>query len=254
MFRYSWVPCGFALLIVFATAAPAGASTAVGAPVRVSPTTCNPAGTSTWVLGGQGRIYELPGTFRVRDNGTRWLTPPAVYGCLFASGHPWRLNLRQSPWSPEEPTYRGVRVPPGLSPEATVLNSPWVAYRETFLGVDTGTLFVAARNLRNGKISRCFVGGFAALWFPLSIVQIVVQHSGVFAWSTEGKLGSGKRREIGACDPSGTRVTLDAGPGIDPDSLELRGSSITWTDAGTSRSYEPQRGRSGRPSRPGDLP
>jgi hypothetical protein len=115
-----------------------------------------------------------------------------------------------------------------------VLNAPWVAYSETFLGIDTGFVFVAARNLRDGGTSRCFAGGFAVPRIRFSVVKIVIQHNGDFVWSSKGV-----SREIVACDPSGTRTMLDRGSGIDPESLELRGSYIAWTNAGVRRFHGP---------------
>lgn len=191
------------------------------------------------MLGGQGRIYELPGVLRVRADGTRWRTPPAVYGCLFASEHPWRLNLPQSAQPPGSSIFQGAVVSPGLAPETTVLNAPWVAYRESFIAVDTGTLFVAATNLRSGDTNRCFAGAFNNS-VRFSVIKVAVRRNGDFAWSSEERGFRGGVHEIATCDPSGTKTTLDSGPGVDLGSLALRGSAIIWRDSGGRRSYRPR--------------
>ena len=42
-------------------------------------------------------------------------------------------------------------------------------------------------------------------------------------------------RQVTACTPTGGQL-LDKGEGIEPQSLELHGSTLIWTDAGETRS------------------
>lgn len=242
MFGYSAGFRACALLFaVVVVAAPAGAGTGVGVPVRVSPTTCNPSDSSTWALGGQGRLYELPGAIQVRANGTRFQDPPAIYGCLFAFGRPWRLNLPQSGQPPWNASFNSSRWKerPGLSPDTTVLNAPWTAYLETFIAVDTGTTFIAATNLDSGKTRRCFLTTIAALRYSSTVHRIVVTRNGIVAWSREGHAsrglgdpGRGANREIGMCDGEEEGATIDAGNDIDLASLRQQRDRAAGSAAG----------------------
>lgn len=232
------VVAGAATLFV-GPAESAGYISEVGSSRQLFPRDCSPGDGFTWLLGSTGRIFEIPGTPRRRTPNGSLLPPyPAkIDGCLFSVGHPWRLNSRQVPWAPEMFSGIGPLQRPVIDPTTVVLNSPWVAYLETFIFVDTGTTFVAERNLRSGETSRCFASGIAAVNYRSKVNKIIVDGAGHLAWSREGRAGAVVDREVASCSLNGVKTVLDTSPNINWNSLEMHDSTLVWTDSGTNRSY-----------------
>lgn len=146
-------------------------------------------------------------------------------GCV-PDSKPRRLNrLRQ-----------GDGRVPWMYPETMALHAPWAAYLENFVFVDVGELEVGVTNLRTGRSRQCFVSKWASAgWGWLSMSGLVVNGSGSAAWIGVHEERSGLVREVVAC--AGDVVErLDSGPGIALDSLHLRGSVLSWTNAGSPHS------------------
>ncbi len=116
------------------------------------------------------------------------------------------------------------------------MHGPWVAYLENFIEVDIGDLEVGIENLRTGRSRQCYLSRWgAAAWGWFLMKELVVSGSGSAAWIGVHEERSGRVREVASCE--GTVVTrLDSGPGIALNSLHLRGSILSWTDAGSRRS------------------
>jgi hypothetical protein len=200
--------------------------------------TCGPATGKTLVAGRQARIYSLPGP-----------EPPEtehIIGCLVATGQSQILN---SAVRAKTAPVRGRR--PSVETEAISLHAPWVAYAESFHGIDTGQLLVTALNLRSGAAAYCPVGGWQAPHRRVSVTGVALKRNGSVAWIGAGSAHEPDGREaepisgslvygplepeIVACDTTGEHV-LDSGEGIDLNSLALRSSILTWTNAGATRS------------------
>ncbi len=169
----------------------------------------------------RARVFELPVEGRGRDAQT--------YGCLFSTRHWWRLDT-PSPWS-------------HLDPETLVLRAPWVAYSIASVGIDVGRSGISVRNLRTGAETQ----SYAAVTMPAKPVpesfttaaKIVLQTDGDVAWvGREISIGSQiPRLQVELGDSAGLSV-LDEGPGIDPNSLSLSGSMLSWSNAGVTHEAE----------------
>jgi len=124
------------------------------------------------------------------------------------------------------------------------LQTPWAAaavIRST--GLDTYSVAISARNLRNGKTVKCMVGGGDDPSNGVVVKSLVVRQTGSMAWA-----GTRWGNEVGGSTAFGARVTavstciankgqvLDAGNGIDPATLALHGSGLTWMDSGVAHS------------------
>jgi len=116
------------------------------------------------------------------------------------------------------------------------MQGAWVAYLENFIEVDVGDLEVGVMNLRTGRLRQCYLSRWAAAgWGWFSMKELVVGGSGSAAWIGVHEERSGRVREVAVCE--GTAVSrLDSGPGIALNSLRLRGTVLTWTNAGSGRS------------------
>jgi hypothetical protein len=93
---------------------------------------------------------------------------------------------------------------------------------------------VIVRNLRTGRILHKVPTGPSS---PHSVGRgplgaLVVKRDGAVAW-TSGAGDATSKHEIHAIDRTGTRL-LASGLGIDPLSLKLKGSTISWTQNGQS--------------------
>jgi hypothetical protein len=205
--------------VVVALAAPVlvgvfllGLSTAVGAGVS----SCGSTNGRTMAAGRHARIYTLPGS----HGQTR------TYGCLFSTGRSWSLS----------PKSRFTH----LDPETLVLRAPWVAYSETTSAVDNAVAAVFVRNLRTGLITQSYpaVTEVSGPENFSSVARIALKRNGSVGWvGEENSITAGglvlRQVEIG--DSRGF-LLAGQGAGIDPESLQLHGSTLNWTDSGTARS------------------
>jgi hypothetical protein len=177
---------------------------------------CGPAQGRTLATGRRARIYALPGS----------LGQTRTYGCLFSTGRSWSLS----------PKSRFTH----LNPETVVLRAPWVAYSETTIAVDNAAAAIFVRNLRTGHLAQSHpaVTEVSGPENHSSVTQIALTGYGAVAWiGEESSISAGglvlRQVEIG--DSAGFSVA-DQGAGIDPQSLELHGSTLSWTNSGTAHS------------------
>jgi hypothetical protein len=192
---------------------------AAGAGAHRPPQGCGPASAVTLRRDKMARVYELSAEGPSRGQPT--------YGCLFSTRHSWRLDL------PGRWTF--------LNPQTVVLRAPWVAYAITSNGVDGSGSGISVKNLRTGAVTQ----GFPAITTPpepgperfRSVEKIVLQGNGNVAWigqetsiiSTEWS-----RRQVEIADSAGFAV-VDESVGIEPKSLTLNGTTLTWSDSGETR-------------------
>jgi hypothetical protein len=116
-----------------------------------------------------------------------------------------------------------------------------VAYGLQQCGVDTGVSTVIVRRLTNGKHLRrdpATTGTVGAESYE-SVESLVLAADGSDAWIsvTSSIVGNGATTEVHKHD-SGGAVLLDSGAGIDPHSLRLVGSKLTWRHDGKRRSAQ----------------
>jgi hypothetical protein len=174
---------------------------------------CGPANASATALasGLQARVYSSHG---------------GVYGCSFAVGRSFRLgNVARS--------IREARV----QPVAVAGND--AAYGLSRFGVDTIGTGVVVRRLTDGKRLRESPATRAGVVEGAqSVGSVVVRSDGAVAWIGVERsiIGRGEAIEVHAANgpASGDRV-LDSGAQIVPGSLQLRGSTLTWTTGAATR-------------------
>ncbi len=208
MSRYPVVLLAVAALAGYGIAEAASAATPAGAGRTAH---CGPAHAHTLVASRAVRIY---------------LVRETVYGCAGASGKSHRLGKR------------------GFCPlQACVgrvaLAGRTAAYELDTFGVDTSSSGVVVRNLANGRV----LMNRGAIWnvpgpesFE-SVSSIVVKRDGAVAWIAKvSSIGHPSALFEVHRDDRQAHDLLDSGPGIAPRSLRLHGSTITWTDAGKTRS------------------
>jgi hypothetical protein len=204
---------------------------------------CGPSRAATLIEGRRARVYSLPG-----GGEPVWTT--RVYGCLFPKGsRDWQLSPRDT------------RRSPRLLGKTVLLNAPWSGGVMRTLGGDSFILSVRARNLRTGSSNECEVGARAYGHFVshvASVAKVVLSPSGTLAWSGYGVIreyevpASGvqyfppstpyfQRLEIGKevvrCSAD-SREVLDSGEKLNLASITLRGSKLTWTNAGQPKTSQ----------------
>jgi hypothetical protein len=113
------------------------------------------------------------------------------------------------------------------------------AYGLERCGVDTGSSAVVVRRLTNGRRLKSAPATTKPVG-PESYVTVrslVVKADGAAAWIAlaSSLLAHRQEIEVHTSDKHGQRL-LDSGGGIDPASLRLRGSKLTWTHGGARRS------------------
>jgi hypothetical protein len=195
--------------------------------------TCGPPAAKSLISTKRGRIYsvslaESPLSGR-------------IYGCLTSESKVWKL----SPLGRHRGGAR-MQLPP-------VLNAPWAGGATESHGVDTYRLTVIARNLHTGALNKCPAGGGGIPRTRDSMVdKVVLRGNGSTAWTgtnyvyepmtippgpgaTAPAPGPHLQKQVTACTAEGQQL-LDKGEGIDLESLELHGATLTWTDFGETRS------------------
>jgi hypothetical protein len=116
------------------------------------------------------------------------------------------------------------------------LKATWTgAVEERKAGTNSAKVFVISQDARTGKTRRCLVGsGDRPGRFP-AVRHLFIDKTGALAWGAFTASPTGQAPEIGVCDSQGNRI-LDSGAGVEIDSLELRGSVLSWVNAGGPRS------------------
>jgi hypothetical protein len=137
------------------------------------------------------------------------------------------------------------------------IDAPWVAYAKTFSGTDTQKLSVVATNLRTNARNNCKVGGRRLPEKGPSISDMALKRDGSVAWIGTRRVTNpppspiysppgtpappvapfipwSYKKQVVACDRTGEQV-LDSGVGIGLHSLNLHGSTLSWTAFGETR-------------------
>ena len=206
--------CGACLLL-----SPALAGAAKMGPRR--PARCAPRHARIIVSNTQVQVYEGP------DRNREGL--PAIYGCARSRHRSYVLG---------EPPLFSSSGGGGMRDET--LAGTMVAYEEITAnelpeGEGTATYLVLVRNLQNGRwVHRAFTGVARESRYkgvgPLT--ALVLKPDGSVAWiaSVAGLSGYVPAEyEVHALDKSGSRL-LASGTEIDPHSLALKGSALSWTE------------------------
>jgi hypothetical protein len=198
------------VLVWCGSAVAAGSSVAAGATsVAAGATRCGPAGAKTLAGNGRVRVYALHGV---------------VYGCSVARGRSFRLgNVSRS--------LAESRVAP------VAVGGEFAAYGLESFGVDTVSASVIVRRLTDGtEVKELRATRAVGAEAFESIGSVAVRANGAVAWiGTEHSIvGHGSAIEVHAAGAGGDRV-LDSGSRIDPASLRLHGSRLSWVDGGATR-------------------
>jgi len=212
-------------LPLLASSADSQATVPVGSPK------CGSAAGTTLAAGRRARLYS------VSTRGPRAESSPEsvrVLGCLYGPRPP--LELGASSY-----TQAGSRDPTKgrINPEVVALAAPVAAYSTSFQGIDFNRNWVVVRDLRSGAVLTVAAADPEVGVEPVSaLTDIAVARSGAVAWISNGRSLGGSRRgsEVGVAAPGGSAEVLDEGAGIDPESLQLKDGSLTWTDEGAPRS------------------
>lgn len=191
---------------------------AAAAPLSPHPVCGAPQG-ETLVAARQGRIFALPAS-----------TPSAskrIFGCLAETGRSRRLSP--------------IEQAKGLSAYLTkpyALSVPWAAGIEgRVVGRDSHRLAVSATDLRTGRRHTCPAGGGRAPGQLPRIDRMVLKPNGSMAWIGVSRNAGNTEPVVAvyACDANGAARTIERGPGINPRSLTLRGSQLSWSAEGTTK-------------------
>jgi hypothetical protein len=197
------------LLAVAALALSVGGSAAWSRAGHLASAACARAGSRTIESGPSSRVYSLRGK---------------AYACLDSSGKSYELGSATL-------CIGGTRAGP------FALAGRDVAYGATSCGIDFSSTEVIVESLVNGSTLRNAPATKTSLVEQEGGVQsLVLKADGSVAWiATEQSLGNRRRlRQLFKDDQTGLEL-LDSGLGVLPSSLTLRGSRLTWRDAGTSR-------------------
>jgi hypothetical protein len=193
------------LLAVIAGALPLAAASSQGSASR-----CGPVAGRTIAADAVARVYTVG---------------DAVYGC--ASGGAKSYKLGQLGSCIASSRVSAVKVAGRLA-----------AYGLERCGVDTGFTEVVVRRLTNGAQLRSLPATSppGAESFQ-SVDSLVLKADGAVAWIGIGSsiVGHGRVIEVRKADRSG-KALLDSGSSVDPRSLRLHRSVLTWKHASSTRS------------------
>ncbi len=173
-------------------------------------TRCGPASARTLARDGRARVYVLN---------------QSVFGCSVARGRSFRLGHASR-------SVAESRVGP------VAVGGELAAYCLTSFGVDTVGASVVVRRLTDGVQLKEFraTRAVGAEAFE-SVGSVVVRGNGAVAWiGSESSIVARHRTsiEVHAAGAGGDRL-LDSGPHVDPASLRLHGSRLSWVDGGATR-------------------
>lgn len=204
-------------LLVFVTACGSSSARPTTPAPAAHPTTaappCGPAAATTVAASHRARAYQAGN---------------AVYGCAAsagAAGRSFRLG-------------NATRTIDQMRAGPVAVAGVLAAYGLTSFGVDTIRAQVVVRRLTDGRQLQTFAATNAtgAESFE-SVGSVVVKADGAVAWIARVNSigGRGQATEVHSARAGAADVVLGSGPGIDPSSLRLRGSTLSWRDAGTTR-------------------
>jgi hypothetical protein len=173
--------------------------------------TCGRKQGHTLVQNGSARVYTLNGE---------------VYACAIPGGASYHLGSA----SVCNGTHRAAPV---------AIADRLVAYGLQTCGTDTGSSVVVVRRLTTGKRLHTdpAITGAAGPESFQTVESLVVKRDGSDAWITvtNSVAGHGSTIEVHAHGTGGSAL-LDSGPGIDPSSLRLKRSRVSWLHDGHRRS------------------
>lgn len=147
-----------------------------------------------------------------------------VYGCVYGHRHAYLLG--------SEPRFSS-QGGEGIGSET--IAGTTVAFQSDSATSENARRTIVVVDLRTGRSLRSITPGG-----PGFVTAIVVKSDGAVAWIVETKSepASAENHQmkhseyaVEAADKSGNRV-LATGPGIDPSSLALAGSTLYWTQGG----------------------
>jgi hypothetical protein len=147
---------------------------------------------------------------------------PHSYACLFSENK--RIELGRN-WDDE-------------SIELPHLTAPYAGYESIECGVGSCFSVITVRDLRDGSVLRnAAVSPAPVPGQPAPAESLVLKANGSVAWIVDRAafMGSPRSIDVVAEDTAGRRI-LDSGLDIDPQSLALTGSTLTWQKGGTTRS------------------
>lgn len=175
---------------------------------------CGPTGSSTLAGNSQVRVYRQSVKGRAQ----------VVFGCIRGSKKTSRIG----------PIVKAGQKAAMRGPIA--LNGKWVgAVEERPDGGSGRKIFVASRKIGTGKSRRCLIGSGDPQGKAPAVRVVLIGDAGALAWGAITPTPDGRAPIIGACDSHGNRV-LDSGAGVELNSMSLSNSTLTWTDAGGTRS------------------
>ncbi len=172
---------------------------------------CGPTSGKTLAASSIARVYVAHG---------------AVYGCATQTGKVYRLGGR-----------RLCLVEPRIGPVTVV--GRFADYAQVTCGIDTSSSQVVVRDLTDGTVlrSEAAISHVPGPESFESVGTIVGKRDGAIAWLA-GVTSIGHPSELAEIHRVDSRgpALLDSGGGIAPGSLRLRGSRVTWSDGGKTRS------------------
>lgn len=202
------------IVALLAFLASCGSSSATSTPAHPTTVggggTCGPVKATTLASSAQARVYSLNQT---------------VFGCSVAQGRSFRLGHATR-------SIRESRVGP------VAVAGDLAAYAVTRFGVDTVMADVVVRRLTDGALlrDRSATSRVGPESFQ-SVGSVVLKADGAVAWigSQTSIIGRGRGIiQVHAASGSSDAV-LDSGAGIDPSSLRVNGSTLTWRHGGLTR-------------------
>jgi hypothetical protein len=200
-----------ALMVALAACGSSAASSQTAPSKPAAARHCGPAGATTLASGAQARVYSWHG---------------GVFGCAFGRGHSFRLGG----------SARSIRE---NSVTLVAVAGTDAAYSLEDFGVDTTRTNVMVRHLTDGATLSDFPATAHNVVEGLqSVRSVAVKSDGAVAWigSTHSIVGRRSLIEVHAANASSsTDRILDSGAGIDPTSLRLHGSTLSWKDGATTR-------------------
>jgi hypothetical protein len=178
------------------------------------------------VADAQAEVYRVP-------DGLGHLV---VYACAY--GH----RLSRLGFSPD----CGASSSGCAGVEHPVLTGPVVAYESFSIieqrfppGEGKRTFLVVVRDLRSGRVLRQVPTGSSTKPARVGIGPVsalVLKSDGAVGWIAANEAGaSSGKYEVHAADATGARL-LASGPGIEPGSLALGGSTLFWARSGQAAS------------------
>jgi hypothetical protein len=160
------------------------------------------------------------------DQSVLWVRASNVVGC-------WRPQGRVRVVAPGGIDF----VPSNAGPAAVAGRFGALALRTT--GPVTDQLYVVVANLRTGNVHYAganYLDSPAGDPTAADVARLVLTRSGTAAWTTSAGQWPTSGYHVESMDRRGKVRVIDDEPGIDPASLRLRRSRLTWTAGGQRRS------------------